>query len=107
MANAREEFLELAVNEENTRSVLCAKISHQATYDWDEEKAFVLKANHTLPEYLDFLQSLDFDYDCGFGSQELFGTVWFTDGTWATRGEYDGSEWWQVHECPEIPEELR
>jgi len=55
----------------------------------------------------EFLNKLDFEYDNGFGLQRLFGVVWFEDGTWATRGEYDGSEWWEVHEIPEIPDHLK
>jgi len=54
----------------------------------------------------DFFRSLDFTYDAGYGSQELDGTVWLLDGTWFTRGEYDGSEWWEYHVLPEIPSEL-
>lgn len=49
------------------------------------------------------LPGLDFDYDSGYGGQELFGHVWYTDGTWSERGEYDGSEWWEYKKCPEIP----
>ena len=41
------------------------------------------------------------EYNDGYGSQELFGTIWMTDGTWYTRGEYDGSEWWEHHACPD------
>lgn len=53
----------------------------------------------TLPEVLPLL---DFEYDSGYGGQELFGTVWYTDGTWSERGEYDGSEWWEHKKCPDI-----
>jgi len=49
------------------------------------------------------LPQLDFEYDEGFGSATLFGNVWYTDGTWSERGEYDGSEWWEHKRCPEIP----
>jgi hypothetical protein len=49
------------------------------------------------------LPRLDFDYDNGYGSQELEGTVWYSDGTWSERGEYDGSEWWEHRECPPLP----
>ena len=38
-----------------------------------------------------FLNDLNFEYDSGYGGQELYGTVWFKDNTWAGRGEYDGS----------------
>lgn len=44
-------------------------------------------------------------YDPGFGSQKLDGTVWLSDGTWLTRGEYDGSEWWERHSCPAMPDD--
>ena len=46
---------------------------------------------------------LNHDYESGFGSQELFGTVWLSDGTWLSRGEYDGSEWWDHHKRPDLP----
>ena len=43
---------------------------------------------------------LDIDYDEGFGSQTLFGTILFTDNTWLSRGEYDGAEWWRYNKPP-------
>lgn len=49
------------------------------------------------------LPMLDFKYDNGYGSQELEGTVWYSDGTWSERGGYDGSEWWGHRECPPLP----
>ena len=49
------------------------------------------------------LPSLDFLYDNGYGSQKLEGTIWYSDGTWSERGEYDGSEWWEHRECPPLP----
>ena len=47
----------------------------------------------------DSIKFLDFSYDSGFGRQELFGFVLYSDGTWSDREEYDGSEWW-VHRVP-------
>jgi len=46
---------------------------------------------------------LDREYDSGFGTQYLDGIVWFDDGSWATREEYDGSERWRLHRRPELP----
>jgi hypothetical protein len=46
------------------------------------------------------LPLLDFNYDSGYGGQYLFGYIWYSDGTWSERGEYDGSEWWQHQKCP-------
>ncbi len=53
----------------------------------------------------DVLPLLDIDYDDGFGGQELFGNIWYTDGTWSERGEYDGAEWWVYKACPPIPQQ--
>ena len=49
------------------------------------------------------LAPLNKEYDHGFGRQYLFGTIWFTKGIWATRHEYDGSENWEVHVYPNLP----
>jgi hypothetical protein len=49
------------------------------------------------------LPQLNFEYDSGFGGQNLYGTVWYEDGTWSSRGEYEGSEWWQYNVCPPLP----
>jgi len=49
------------------------------------------------------LPRLDVKYDNGYGSQKLEGTIWYSDGTWSERGEYDGSEWWEHRECPPLP----
>lgn len=49
---------------------------------------------------------LDFSYDNGFGSQELFGFVLYSDGTWSEREEYDGSEWWVHRKPPTINTEI-
>jgi hypothetical protein len=92
--NARLEFL----NHVNNRPVLCAQIQSDncanLTTGWNKE------------DWDKFLSDLDFDYDNGYGSQNLFGTIWYVDGTWSTRGEYDGSEWYVYHFCPLIPKEL-
>lgn len=49
------------------------------------------------------LPRLDFKYNNDYGGQELEGTIWYCDGTWSERGEYDGSEWWEHRECPPLP----
>ena len=50
----------------------------------------------------DVLPMLDFEYDSGYGSQNLFGYIWYKDGTWSERGEYGGSEWWEHMTRPPI-----
>jgi len=84
--------------------VLCATITHGS--EWrDDQTNFVLRVGHTQADRDAFFQSLDFEYDSGFGGQELYGNIWYQDGTWSDRGEYDGSEWWQYQSVPKIPEE--
>lgn len=51
----------------------------------------------------DVIKHLDFEYDDGYGSQEIDGTIWYSDGTWSDRREYDGSEWWEHQICPSLP----
>lgn len=98
MINARkelEEILQVKV------AVKCALIINARSLD-DEQKNIVLKINYNDFEYESFLNDLDFNYDDGWGSQELYGNVWLSDGTWLSRGEYDGSEWWEHNVMPPI-----
>jgi hypothetical protein len=106
MANAKQEFIKVT---EGTK-VIAAQIQFGYYYyeTEEEEKATtsILQKGHTQEEYEAFLDSIDVGYDDGYGGQELFGTIWCEDGIWFTRGEYDGSEWWDKHQYPAIPEIL-
>lgn len=88
MANAKQELLN-AVKE--TAKIKCAFIRYEKWSDKASQKT--LKLNYSENEYNEFLNSLDFSYDDGYRGQELYGTVWLEDGTWLSRGEYDGFEW--------------
>ncbi len=91
LTNAKEELLQHVGG-------LCVKYVHIRVGDeWDDNRRVI---SGTLDEVLPML---DFAYDSGFGGQELYGTIWYEDGTWSERGEYDGSEWWEHRKCPEIP----
>jgi hypothetical protein len=100
--NAKEEFL----GHIKDRKVLCADMAHQDCWHNGPSTDFKLPVSYTQKQYNEFINSLDFEYDKGYGGQELFGTIWYTDGTWSDRGEYDGSEWWNYQRCPSIPENL-
>ena len=104
--NAKNEMIRLLWRNSNIK---CAKVytGHYYLDDNDEGYEANLKVGHTTEDLQEFLNNLDFEYNSGYGGQELFGTVWFNDGTWADRGEYDGSEWWNYNWCPVIPEELK
>ena len=66
----------------------------------------ILHLDHTPEEFEQFKKDMNFAYDSGYGTMELSGTIWLKDGTWLTRGEYDGSEWWDYHSLPEMPERI-
>ncbi len=103
MINAQQELIKEVTA--TGASIKCALLRRES---WTENgKQFVLKDRWTPEQLTEFLNSLNFTYDNGFGGQELFGTVWLNDGTWLERDEYDGSEWWEHSKCPEIPEELK
>lgn len=97
--NAKQELLEILKGREPLAAVI-----HSGD-EWDDDRtAIELKVGG---DFEAFLNKLDFEYDNGYGGQELFGTVWVDDKVWLARGEYDGSEWWQELNYPEIPEALK
>jgi len=108
MKNAAEEFDEF-VNLctegsdwglPNPVTLVCADIESR-------NGSHLLKVGYTKEDYQNFLKGLDFDYDSGYGTQEIRGTIWFSDGSWGQRQEYDGSEWWEKEVKPEIPNYLK
>ncbi|MEO1299383.1 MAG: hypothetical protein AAFW75_27145 [Cyanobacteria bacterium J06636_16] len=57
----------------------------------------------------EFQKLADFGYNNGFGWAKVPTdlVVAFDDQTYMTRGEYDGSEWWQYLNPLKIPEESK
>ena len=100
MSNAKTEFLEQV----GAATLLCAKLTSGDEGD-DDRRDYVLCQGYTKTELDQFLQSIDFEYDRGYGGQNLFGYIWYSDGTWSDRSEYDGSERWQHQKCPPVPVE--
>lgn len=95
--NAKEEFLD---HIEGKPQVIAAILVFEIICKDYNIIKFPLKA--TQEDYDKFLNSIDIDYDSGFGGQELYGTIWYADGTWSEREDYDGSEWWEYKKCPKI-----
>lgn len=96
MRNAKEEFVKKVVPR---GKVKCAVIQCHGTQ-------VTLEPDYSKEEFGEFIDALShIDYHEGYGGQELFGLVWMADGTWFTRGEYDGSEWWEYHKCPSLPKD--
>ena len=103
--NAKKEFVEHVKNWDT--QVKCAIIWVEEEWSENPDHETLLRDGHTTEELSRFLDTLDFDYDNGFGSQQLFGTIWYKDGTWSEREEYDGSEWWSIRKQPTLPLKLR
>jgi hypothetical protein len=98
MRNAKEELSK----EIGDKKILCARI---VWGDWDTDKRVcILKPKYSKKDFEAFMDSLDFRYDAGYGSQELFGIVLFTDRSWLERHEYDGAECWHYKKCPTVTE---
>ena len=55
-----------------------------------------------------FKKLADFVYDCDFGGANINESlkIVFDDKSWLERGEYDGSEWWELRRCPSFRGEL-
>ena len=88
--NAKEELLKHIKD----RQVEYVQVIREINYD----------CKQTIQGTLDeVLPALSFDYDNGYGHQHLTGTIWYADGTWSERDEYDGSEWWSHRVRPALP----
>lgn len=92
MTNAKEELLDIV----NKNGLTIEKIDiKMESYDY----------YNRISLFINSLDELDFEYYNGYGGQELFGVVYCRDDknepVWLTRGEYDGSEWWEINRIPE------
>ena len=98
--NASIEFNNFIVGKPD---VICAYTENVGLYSYQTPSHNSLPLAYTEEQYAKFMLELDFTYNNGFGGKQLDGQIWFKDGTWADRGEYDGSGWWQYHKCPQVP----
>ncbi len=99
--NAREELLK---NVRNLNAVKCIDISYCAYGGESRDLSLVVGFDEKEAE--EFLDSMEFEYDDEYGTQELYGTIWMKDGSWYEHWEYDGSEGWEYKASPEIPKNL-
>ena len=97
LINAKDEYLRAVKG----CKVIAASIDFQTIRD---ESKFKLNPLYTKDEYDKFLNFLDFDYDNGYGGQLLYGVIFCENGIWLQRGEYDGSEWWDIFKYPDMRE---
>lgn len=105
MINAKEELL---AHLEGKDVVKCAWFAdYDADYGFVKGRKWLLRENYSREEWESLMVALDFEYHNGYGGQNLFGVIWYEDGTWSSRGEYDGSEWWEYNAVADVPEELK
>src|SRR5580698_7580131 len=57
--------------------------------------------------WADFAKFADFNYDAGYGGNEVAGRLVIVgEDWWLERGEYDGSEWWEFKSLPKRPDDM-
>lgn len=84
--------------------VLWAEISCMEDEEGRQGVNLVLKSKRTTADEEAFLNNLKtINYYEGYGTQELYGTIAFKDGSWMERWQYDGSEGWTKMKFPEEP----
>ena len=103
MIDARKELEEKI----NGKTIKCALIGVDLDYHGLHEWEIKLKVSHSELHLNEFLHDLEFGYNNSYVIKYLYGIVWFTDDSWLERGEYDGSEWWEMKTLPNIPKELQ
>ena len=94
--NAKNEFLSTI----SSCKLIASEINYRDIYGINHD--IKLKPLFNNYEYDNFLESLNHEYDDGFGGQNLFGVIFCEDGVWMQRGEYDGSEWWDTYQYPDM-----
>ena len=94
--NAKKEFLDIIKN----YKLIASEIQY---YDIDGVVYDIkLKPLFSKNDYNDFLESLNHNYDNGYGGQNLYGVIFCEDGAWMQRYEYDGSECWSIYQYPDM-----
>lgn len=76
--SAKVEFLS-HLSQVGNKEVLCAFIKKQS---WTHSKVVecVLTTGWDSDDWNSFLSKLDFDYNCGYGEQVLYGNIWYDVG---------------------------
>lgn len=97
--NAQAEFLRHIIDLPDVKAVTIMLDNEGYGLNPEHIKIFNLREGFTHEEYTKFIEDLDVEYDNGYGTQHLFGKIWFVDGSWSDRHEYDGSECWD-HQSP-------
>lgn len=97
MINAKKEFLDAIEGKELESCV----IVYRGILD------SILKPNFSQKDFDSLVKSLDFEYDNGFGTQYIEGFINFKDNAWCQRHEYDGAEYWEYMQKPDINDYIK
>ena len=100
--NAQAEFLNHIMHLPDVKAVTIMIDNEGYGLNPEYIKIFNLREGFTDEEYTKFIEDLDVEYDDGYGTQHLFGKIWFVDGSWSDRYEYDGSKCWTYQELTEV-----
>ena len=102
--NAKEELLEFLMGCKKRIegkiigiTILYTKPNHFNGNIVDTYHVFNYHQNDDLNEYLNLL---DFEYEGRWDELTIAGTIWFSDGNYAHREDFDGQEWWHLHQAP-------
>lgn len=96
-------YLNKSIKEATNQELINWLVAFLNGCDWNNQQ--------DCKDYQEFLDEVpnrddDFKYNEGCGSQSIFGTVYcydkYNNPVWLTRGEYDGSEWWDVNRIPDF-----
>lgn len=101
MNNVKNELLAHVGSMDNVKAVQLKY--ERRTRNLKSEQLFHLPEGYSEEVLADFLHNIDFAYDDPCGWQQLFGFIWWKDGTWSSRYAYDGKEWWVHNEAPKYP----
>lgn len=80
----------------------CALFNYNKTWDdvsWIGGNSFYI----SVEQFIEAAKNTN--YCCGYGSEEVAVdlVICFKDGSWLSRAEYDGSEWWKYNFYPQKP----
>lgn len=101
LTNIKQELLEHVGDISRVKAVQLKLI--QRTVNSRSVQLFHLPEGYSAYQLQSFFDDIDREYDNGYGWQELYGFIWWKDGTWSSRYEYDGSESWIHNEVPNYP----
>lgn len=110
MTNLIDELYDvLNLNNKSVSDILAINIVNTHYTNDDDIDVLISKVGESENSIIaKFSELKNYNYDSGFGSAYFDGSVvWFKDGSWLERWEYDGSEGWSYKETPVIPYNLR